>query len=225
MEVASNSRDSYPFLTKRLAVRTNQGIFTGEFDNLSKIRGIKQMKHIILASASPRRKEILELADLKFDVMPSDAQEITTKTAPNEVVMELASIKAKDIYKKSEKQSMVVGADTVVAYQEQILGKPADEADAKRMLTMLSGQTHEVYTGVCVIEDGKTKTFYEETKVTFYEISDEQIDHYIKTGEPMDKAGSYGIQGKAAVFIKGIEGDYYNVVGFPIARFLQEITK
>lgn len=183
------------------------------------------MKHIILASASPRRKEILELADLKFDVMPSDAQEITTKTAPNEVVMELASIKAKDIYKKSEKQSMVVGADTVVAYQGQILGKPADEADAKRMLTMLSGQTHEVYTGVCVIEDGKTKTFYEETKVTFYEISDEQIDRYIKTGEPMDKAGSYGIQGKAAVFIKGIEGDYHNVVGFPIARFLQEITK
>ena len=183
------------------------------------------MKHIILASASPRRKEILELADLEFDVMPCDAQEITTKTAPNEVVMELASIKAKDIYKKSEKQSMVVGADTVVAYQGQILGKPADEADAKRILTMLSGQTHEVYTGVCVIEDGKTKTFYEETKVTFYEISDEQIDRYIKTGEPMDKAGSYGIQGKAAVFIKGIEGDYYNVVGFPIARFLQEITK
>lgn len=183
------------------------------------------MKHIILASASPRRKEILELANLKFDVMPSDAQEITTKTAPNEVVMELASIKAKDIYKKSEKQSMIVGADTVVAYQGQILGKPTDKADAKRMLTMLSGQTHEVYTGVCVIEDGKTKTFYEETKVTFYEISDEQINHYIKTGEPMDKAGSYGIQGKAAVFIKGIEGDYYNVVGFPIARFLQEITK
>ena len=183
------------------------------------------MKHIILASASPRRKEILELADLKFDVMPSDAQEITTKTAPNEVVMELASIKAKDIYKKSEKQSMIVGADTVVAYQGQILGKPTAKADAKRMLTMLSGQTHEVYTGVCVIEDGKTKTFYEETKVTFYEISDEQINHYIKTGEPMDKAGSYGIQGKAAVFIKGIEGDYYNVVGFPIARFLQEITK
>ena len=183
------------------------------------------MKHIILASASPRRKEILELADLKFDIMPSNAQEITTKTAPNEVVMELASIKAKDIYKKSEKQSMIVGADTVVAYQGQILGKPADEADAKRMLTMLSGQTHEVYTGVCIIEDGKTKTFYEETKVTFYEISDEQIDHYIKTGEPMDKAGSYGIQGKAAVFIKGIEGDYYNVVGFPIARILQEITK
>ena len=183
------------------------------------------MKHIILASASPRRKEILELADLKFDVMPSDAQEITAKTAPNEVVMELASLKAKDIYKKSEKQSMIVGADTVVAYQGQILGKPTDKADAKRMLTMLSGQTHEVYTGVCVIEDGKTKTFYEETKVTFYEISDEQIDRYIKTGEPMDKAGSYGIQGKAAVFIKGIEGDYYNVVGFPIARFLQEITK
>ena len=183
------------------------------------------MQHIILASASPRRKEILELADLSFDIMPSNAEEITTKIKPNEVVMELASIKAKDIYEKSDKQSMIVGADTVVAYQGQILGKPKDEADAKRMLRMLSGQTHEVYTGVCVIEDGEAKTFYEETKVTFYEISDEQIDHYIKSGEPMDKAGSYGIQGKAAIFIKGIEGDYYNVVGFPIARFLQEITK
>ena len=183
------------------------------------------MKHIILASASPRRKEILELADLDFDIMPSDAEEITTKIAPHEVVMELASIKAKDIYEKSDKQSMIVGADTVVAYQGQILGKPKDEADAKRMLRMLSGQTHEVYTGVCVIKDGEAKTFYEETKVIFYEISDEQIDHYIKSGESMDKAGSYGIQGKAAIFIKGIQGDYYNVVGFPIARFLQEITK
>lgn len=183
------------------------------------------MRHIILASASPRRKEILQLADLDFDIMPSNAEEITTKTAPQEVVMELASIKAKDIYEQSDKQSMIVGADTVVAYQGQILGKPSDKEDAKRMLSMLSGQTHEVYTGVCVIEDGEVKTFYEETKVTFYEISEDEIDHYIQTGEPMDKAGSYGIQGKAAVFIKGIEGDYYNVVGFPIARFLHEITK
>ena len=183
------------------------------------------MKHIILASGSPRRKEILELADLDFDVIPSNAEEITTKTAPHEVVMELASIKAKDIYEQSDKQNMVVGADTVVAYQGQILGKPSDKEDAKRMLSMLSGQTHEVYTGVCVIENGKAKTFYEETKVTFYEISEGEIDHYIQTGEPMDKAGSYGIQGKAAVFIKGIEGDYYNVVGFPIARFLHEITR
>ena len=157
--------------------------------------------------------------------MPSDAEEITTKTEPQEVVMELASIKAKDIYERSDKQSMVVGADTVVAYKGQILGKPSDEEDARRMLSMLSGQTHEVYTGVCVIEDGQIKTFYEETKVTFYEISEDEIDRYIGTGEPMDKAGSYGIQGKAAVFIKGIEGDYYNVVGFPIARFLHEITK
>ena len=112
---------------------------------------------------------------------------------------------------------MVIGADTVVAYHGQVLGKPADEADAKRTLMMLSGQTHEVYTGVCLIEDGEAKTFYE--------ISEDEIERYIETGEPMDKAGSYGIQGKAAVFIKGIEGDYYNVVGFPIARFLQEIRK
>ena len=111
---------------------------------------------------------------------------------------------------------MVVGADTVVAYQGQILGKPADEADAKRMLTMLSGQTHEVYTGVCVIEDGKTKTFYEETKVTFYEISDEQIDHYIKTGEPMDKAGAYGIQGYGSMFVSHLDGDYFCVMGLPV---------
>lgn len=185
----------------------------------------ENMKHIILASASPRRKEILELADLDFDIMPSDAKEITTKTAPHEVVMELATIKANDIYEKSEKQSIVVGADTVVAYKGQILGKPKDEEDARRMLMMLSGQTHEVYTGVCVIEDGKRKTFFEETKVTFYEISEQKIKDYIKTGEPMDKAGSYGIQGKAAVFIKEIQGDYYNVVGFPIARFMQEMEK
>ena len=183
------------------------------------------MKHIILASNSPRRKEILQLADLDFDVRPSNAEEITTKTIPYEVVMELASIKAKDVYEKTDKQSMVIGADTVVVYQGKILGKPADEVDAKRTLMMLSGQTHEVYTGVCVIEDGQIKTFYEETKVTFYEISESEIDHYIKTGEPMDKAGAYGIQGKAAVFIKGIEGDYYNVVGFPIARFLHEIVR
>lgn len=183
------------------------------------------MKHIILASASPRRKEILELADLDFDIMPSDAEEITTKTEPKEVVMELATIKAKDIYEKSDKKSLIIGADTVVAYKGQILGKPKDEEDAARMLEMLSGQTHEVYTGVCVIEDGETKTFFEETKVTFYEITKEQIRKYIKTGEPMDKAGSYGIQGKAAVFIKEIKGDYYNVVGFPIARFMKEIAK
>ena len=183
------------------------------------------MRHMILASASPRRKEILELADLDFDIMPSDAKEITTKTAPSEVVVELATIKAADIYEKSDKKSMVIGADTVVAYKGQILGKPKDEEDASRMLTMLSGQTHEVYTGVCIIEDGRQKTFFEETKVTFYEITKEQISKYIKTGEPMDKAGSYGIQGKAAVFIKGIKGDYYNVVGFPIARFMKEIEK
>lgn len=122
-------------------------------------RRYTSLKHIILASASPRRKEILELADLDFDIMPSDAEEITTKIEPHEVVMELASIKARDIYERSDKQSMVIGADTVVAYHGQVLGKPADEADAKRTLMMLSGQTHEVYTGVCLIEDGEAKHF------------------------------------------------------------------
>ena len=183
------------------------------------------MEHIILASASPRRKEILSLADLSFEVMPSNVREVITKEAPNEVVMELSSQKARDIWNKIKEKKIVVGADTVVSYDGKILGKPADEEDAARMLSMLSGSMHRVYTGVTIICEGKEISFYEETKVYFYPLDDEEIQAYIPTGEPMDKAGAYGIQGKAAVFIRGIEGDYYNVVGFPIARFMREMKK
>ncbi len=183
------------------------------------------MEHIILASASPRRKEILSLADLSFEVMPSNVREVITKEAPNEVVMELSSQKARDIWNKIKEKKIVVGADTVVSYDGKILGKPADEEDAARMLSMLSGSMHRVYTGVTIICEGKEISFYEETKVYFYPLDDEEIQAYIRTGEPMDKAGAYGIQGKAAVFIRGIEGDYYNVVGFPIARFMREMKK
>lgn len=183
------------------------------------------MEHIILASASPRRKEIFALAGLDFEVVPSEVEEIVTKKQPEEVVMELSSQKAWDVWQQTGKRASVVGADTIVAYEGKILGKPRDKQEAAEMLHTLSGKTHQVYTGVTFVEKGEMHTFYEETKVTFYPLSEEDIVSYVKSGEPMDKAGAYGIQGKAAVFIKGIEGDYYNVVGFPIARFLQEIKK
>lgn len=183
------------------------------------------MEHIILASASPRRKEIFELAELSFEIVPSQVEEVITKERPEEVVIELSEQKAWDVWKRSDGREIVVGADTVVAYDGKILGKPKDEKEAFQMLSMLSGNTHQVYTGVTIIQNGEKKSFYEETKVKFYPLTEDEIQAYIKTGEPMDKAGAYGIQGKAAPFICGIEGDYYNVVGFPIARFLQEMKK
>ncbi len=192
---------------------------------LAKERESRRLKSIILASASPRRKEIFTLADLSFEVLPSSVEEVVTKEIPHEVVMELASQKAWDIWEKTPKDRMVVGADTVVACDGKILGKPKDEEDAFKMLSMLSGRTHQVYTGVSLIWKDREHTFYEETEVTFYPMTEEEILKYISTKEPMDKAGAYGIQGKAAAFIRGICGDYYNVVGFPIARFLQEVRQ
>lgn len=192
---------------------------------LTKERENRRLKSTILASASPRRKEIFTLADLSFEVLPSSVEEVVTKEIPHEVVMELASQKAWDIWEKTQKDRMVVGADTVVACDGKILGKPKDEEDAFKMLSMLSGRTHQVYTGVSLIWKDREHTFYEETEVTFYPMTEEEIFQYISTKEPMDKAGAYGIQGKAAAFIRGICGDYYNVVGFPIARFLQEVRQ
>lgn len=183
------------------------------------------MENFILASASPRRRELFELADLSFKVVPSQVEEVITKEIPEEIVEELATQKAEDVWEQTGRKEVVVGADTIVAYKNEILGKPQNEEDAFRMLSMLSGQTHQVYTGVCVIRNGKKHTFFEKTDVSFYQLEEEEIRHYIATKEPMDKAGSYGIQGKASVFIKEIKGDYYNVVGFPIARFLQEMKQ
>lgn len=198
------------------------------------------MSRIILASASPRRKELLEQVGVEFEICPAKGEEIITKTIPSEVVEELSSQKALEIaelitqYDREHSDIttptdiMVIGADTVVAYANEILGKPKDEADAKRMLTMLSGKTHSVYTGVTVVlidKEGRAGkiTFHEKTDVVMYEMSEKQIDRYIATGEPMDKAGSYGIQGKCAIHIKAIEGDYNNVVGLPVARLYQEL--
>ena len=185
------------------------------------------MKKIILASASPRRRELLEQGGIPFTVIPSQAEENITTTNPVLAVEELSYLKCSDVYEKSVEDVVVIGADTVVASEDKILGKPASKEDAVRMLQGLQGRAHEVYTGVTIMtREGKEntkKTFHEKTKVVFYPMSDEEIRSYVNTKEPMDKAGAYGIQGKSAIFIKEINGDYNNVVGLPLARLYQEL--
>ena len=166
------------------------------------------MKNIILASQSPRRRELLTQIGLQFEVHPAGGEEIITSTDPVEVVKSLSTQKAAAVKEELEGQLpenwLVIGADTIVVYDGKILGKPKDEADAIRMLTMLQGQTHSVYTGVTLLEEGKQTTFAEETKVTMYPMTEEEIRWYVGTKEPMDKAGAYGIQGLCARFVKEI---------------------
>ncbi len=204
------------------------------------MKTIRDMNKIILASASPRRKELLKQMGLKFEVMPSHGEEIITRKLPREIVMELSSQKARDIVYQvamdsvreakgddgDEDNILVIGADTIVAYKDEILGKPKDKADSVRMLKLLAGKQHSVYTGVSMvyIKEGiaQTRNFVEQTKVFVAPMTNEQIDRYVATGEPMDKAGSYAIQGLFAEFIIKIEGDYNNVVGLPIGRIMRE---
>lgn len=198
------------------------------------------MSQIVLASASPRRKELLEQIGIAFEICPAKGDEIISSTDPGEVVMELSAQKAQEVgtmiytYEDEHKDIstpqdiMVIGADTVVAFEDKILGKPKDEEDAKRMLFMLAGKRHSVYTGVSVMlidKDGKAgiHTFYEKTDVVVCDMKEEEIDRYIATGEPLDKAGAYGIQGRFAIHIKEIIGDYNNVVGLPVSRLYQEL--
>ncbi|MBP3543929.1 MAG: septum formation protein Maf [Lachnospiraceae bacterium] len=186
---------------------------------------------VILASASPRRKELLGQMCSEFECIPSKKEEKITKTLPEEVVCELSLQKAADIEGQIEKEEnmLIIGSDTVVAYGDKIMGKPQDEADAYSMLSALQNDVHRVCTGVTLIlyRDGERKviTFAETAKVEMYPMSDAQIKAYIATGEPMDKAGAYAIQGKCAVYIKGLSGEYNTVVGFPIARIYQELLK
>lgn len=183
------------------------------------------MKYI-LASKSPRRKEILTKIGIQFEIIPAEGEEIITSTDPATVVEELSCQKAQEVYDRmsagEDKHFVIIGSDTVVAKSGEILGKPKDRDDAFRMLKMLSGASHSVFTGVTVIyaiEDGmKQITFHDETKVFMYDISDEEIWSMIDSGEPMDKAGAYAIQGLAGKFIYRIEGDYDNVVGLPGAK-------
>lgn len=174
---------------------------------------------MILASQSPRRKELLSLITTDFEIIPAKGEEILPeKISPENAVLLLAQQKADEIFTKYKNQ-VIIAADTVVAVDGKILGKPADETDAFNMLKTLSGRVHSVFTGVCVISANGEKTeFAEQTAVEFYPLSDEEIRAYIATGEPMDKAGAYGIQERGALLIKRIEGDYYNVMGLPVGR-------
>ncbi|MCH1983906.1 Maf family protein [Ruminococcus sp. OA3] len=187
------------------------------------------MRQIILASKSPRRKELLSQIGMTFTVIPACGEERIQTTDPVEAVKELSLQKAREIGVQQDSDVLIIGADTIVVHEGQILGKPSSPQDAAVMLSMLQGRTHSVFTGVtllCGPGDSRTAvTFAEETRVTFYPMSNDEIQWYIRTGEPLDKAGAYGIQGLAAVFVRSIEGDYQNVVGLPVARLYQEMKR
>ena len=182
------------------------------------------MEKIILASGSPRRKELLRQIGVTFEIIKAEGEEIITSSVPTEVVKELSMQKAREVAEKCD-GTVIIGADTVVAAGGQILGKPKSREDAVRMLWMLQGRAHEVITGVTVIlkDSGKILNFAEVTKVHVFPMTGAQIEKYADSGEPMDKAGAYGIQGLFAAYVSGIEGDYNNVVGLPIGRLYQEV--
>lgn len=176
------------------------------------------MNNVILASASPRRKELLKLIFSDFQIIPSNTEEIIPDNIPiNEAPQYLAMLKAKDIA-ATHCDSLIIGADTCVILNDKILGKPKDSSDAYNMLSLLSGNTHKVITGCAIIKGKKSLSFTVTTLVEFYPISKEEIEKYILSNEPFDKAGGYGIQGKGGLFVKKIDGDYFNVVGLPIAH-------
>lgn len=186
------------------------------------------MKHLILASGSPRRRELMSQVGLDFTVVTSDADENIDNMQPEDYVRKLSSIKAQAVlaqYADEEEKPVVIGADTIVYHMGEILTKPEDKEDAFRILKSLEGQTHQVYTGVTICSNGKSVSFFEKTDVLVYDMTDEEIREYIDTGEPMDKAGAYGIQGRFAAYIKGIKGDYNNVVGLPVARLVHELKE
>lgn len=189
-------------------------------------------KRIILGSASPRRRELLAQIGVEFEVLVSDGEEHYTSTEPSEIVQELALAKAENVAVGADdlKNVLLIGADTIVALDGEILGKPKSEEDAFRMLKSLQGRGHQVYTGIALLlydEVGEKSIIRhaERTEVFVHAMEDEEICRYIATGEPLDKAGSYGIQGKFAAYIDRIEGDYYNVVGLPVAYLYQRLKE
>ncbi|WP_085991646.1 Maf family protein [Oceanobacillus senegalensis] len=182
-------------------------------------------QQLILASSSPRRKELLENLHLTFDVIVSNVKETVDKTLPpSEIVMSLANQKASTIANKYP-DAFVIGADTIVQLDGQILGKPKTKKDAFHTLKQLSDREHSVLTGVSILKGKQIVSFYEETIVEFWPLTDIEIWNYIETGEPMDKAGSYGIQELGAYLVKKINGDYFSVVGLPVARVIRELKK
>lgn len=211
----------------------------------------EQNVRLVLASASPRRRELLSQIGLEFTVMPSTKEENAKTTEAGALVQELSRQKAVDIWEqlsggqgqnpdadqeqiseetqepnlngKRQPELLVIGADTVVCCEGKILGKPHSREAAAEMLTALQGRSHEVYTGVTLYSQSETVTFFECTQVEFYPMTEVEISEYIDSKEPMDKAGAYGIQGLGARFVKGIHGDYNNVVGLPVGRLYQEL--
>ena len=180
----------------------------------------------ILASGSPRRQQLLCQITEDFSVLPSQIEERRDPSwTAQELPRQLAAQKALDVSSRNP-AALVIGADTIVSLDGTALGKPRDEADAADMLRSLSGRTHQVYTGVASCRDGKVlSSFVQCTEVDFYPLTERQIQRYLATKEPFDKAGAYGIQGKGGLFVRGIRGDYFNVVGFPLARAAQELEQ
>ena len=199
---------------------------------------MESTKQIVLGSASPRRRELLQQIGLPFTIITSECEEKITSTVPAEVVQELSLLKAKDVFSKigsgaysamNREKVLVIGADTIVALEDEILGKPHSKENAISMLNHLQGKIHQVYTSVSLVwaEDGRvqTHTFYEKTDVEVMPMTDREIAYYVSLDTSMDKAGAYGIQNEFACFVKGISGDYNNVVGLPVGRLYQELQK
>ncbi len=181
--------------------------------------------NLILASTSPRRRELIQMLNLPYTCVSADCDETIAPCSPEETVCQLSKRKAEAALAACtlNEGTVLIGADTVVAIEGQILGKPKDDQDAYEMIAMMSGKTHSVYTGVTLITLQETRTFYEETRVTVATLTDAEIRAYLATGEHRDKAGAYGIQGAFRLHVTGIQGDYNNVVGFPVARIYQEL--
>lgn len=190
------------------------------------------MKKIILASGSPRRRELLGNLGIDFEVLVSEADESVVdkeKVPAPMLVQELALLKATAVAAelKEKKDRLIIAADTIVVLDGEVMGKPKDEEDAKRMLSLLSGREHSVFTGICVMNPMTMFSVCnkEETKVKFKELSEDTIKAYIETGEPMDKAGAYGIQGIGALLTDGVCGDFFNVIGLPLSKLCEILKK
>jgi len=182
-------------------------------------------RKLILASASLRRQELLRLCNIPFEIEVSNSQEIIDTSLPLGIAIEdVATQKAKDVF-SSNPEALVLGADTIVTVDNEILGKPKDIDDARRMISLLSAKTHKVITGVCFMSKEETRVFHTSTEVTFKEMSAKEIERYVATDEPYDKAGAYALQGQASLYITGIKGDYYTVIGLPVNRVYEYLLE
>ncbi len=183
--------------------------------------------NIVLASASPRRRELLAMLGVEnFKIIPAVGEELVKpELTPAEIVCELSLEKAAEVSRLCEASDLIIAADTIVALDGGIMGKPSSKEDAFRMLSKLSGRAHEVFTGVTVMQGKEAFTEYERTSVRFRELTEREIFAYIETGEPMDKAGAYGAQGIGSLFVEGIEGDFFNVMGLPLCRLSKMLEK